>query len=326
MTQKPDEVLYEESKALPIIASCDHYAGKEAFIIKAFEIQNSIGPFFDVTCDLEDGAANGNEAEHLRKVSEILNSNLNQFHMAGVRIHPVTSPFWEEEISHIIRNSGTRISHITLPKVCSADEVFLVSETIQSLCNEIGIEKEIGLHVLIESQDALQEVFEIATIPGLRGLDFGIMDFISSHDGVIPIECLRSPGQFEHALLKRAKAAIVAAATLNGLIASHNVNIAYEDTEGTKLDALRARKEFGFLRMWSINPSQIRPIIEAMSPSFEDIEKACKILLLAQRENWGPISFGSELYDKASYRYYWQLLKRAKCSGLPLPDESLTLF
>jgi citrate lyase subunit beta/citryl-CoA lyase len=31
-------------------------------------------------------------------------------------------------------------------------------------------------------------------------------------------------------------------------------------------DAFRARTEFGFLRMWSIHPSQIKPIVDAMKP------------------------------------------------------------
>ena len=43
----------------------------------------------------------------------------------------------------------------------------------------------------------------------------------------------------------------------------------------------RAAREFGFTRMWSIHPDQIRPILEAFAPSAHEIEIASKIIAAA---------------------------------------------
>lgn len=57
------------------------------------------------------------------------------------------------------------------------------------------------------------EVWEIAGLPWVQVLDFGQMDFVSPHNGAIPASAMRSSGQFEHRLLVRAKAELVAAAS-----------------------------------------------------------------------------------------------------------------
>ena len=52
----PNEALFESGKNLPIIPSCEHFAGSEKLIGKAFQLQKKLGPVFDITCDCEDGA------------------------------------------------------------------------------------------------------------------------------------------------------------------------------------------------------------------------------------------------------------------------------
>ena len=326
MPKQAHEVLFEEGIRIPEIAPCDHYAGRERFIRKAFELQNQRGALFDITCDLEDGSSTGEEISNARIVAGILTSDLNKYRAAGVRIHPPSSAAWEAELDVLLESAGSVISHITVPKALDADEVFLVHQTLEETRRRFSIEREIPIHVLIETQSALQQVFDIATLPGIRCLDFGLMDFISGHAGVISFDCIRSPGQFEHALLKRAKTMIVAAASANGLVAAHNVTVAWGDPDQTRKDALRARIEFGFLRMWSIHPSQIDPILEAMSPAFEDLSRAVKLLSLAQTEDWAPVSFEGDLHDRASYRYYWQLLQRARRCGAALPEGAEALL
>jgi citrate lyase subunit beta/citryl-CoA lyase len=47
-----------------------------------------------------------------------------------------------------------------------------------------------------------------------------------------------------------------------------------------------------------------------------------QILEKAQSVAWGPIQYKGRLHDRASYRYYWMILQRAKSSGAPLPTDS----
>jgi citrate lyase subunit beta/citryl-CoA lyase len=130
---------------------------------------------------------------------------------------------------------------------------------------------------------------------------------------------MKSPGQFEHPLIARAKCEIAAAALANGVVPSHNVTTELSDIDYIRADAERARRQFGFLRMWSIHPNQIRPIIEAMRPDFAEVEQTVEILCGAQDADWGPTRHAGKLHDRASYRYYWELLKRAHATGVALP-------
>ena len=91
----------------------------------------------------------------------------------------------------------------------------------------------------------------------------------------------------------------------------------------TYADATRARKEFGFLRMWSIYPAQIQPIVDAMKPNLDEVEQSVNILLAAQDANWGPIQYDGELHDRATYRYFWELVQKAKVTNVKLPASAL---
>jgi citrate lyase subunit beta / citryl-CoA lyase len=46
----------------------------------------------------------------------------------------------------------------------------------------------------------------------------------------------------------------------------------------------------------------------------------------AQAASWAPISFHNTLHDRASYRYYWQVLERAHQTGRALPPSARAYF
>ncbi len=321
----PDGVLYSQNQFLPPIACCDHYAGNEKFIVKAFQLQKELGPVFDITCDLEDGAQAGSEKQQAELVASLIQSESNSYNMAGFRIHDFEHPHWKDDLKIVLSVAGDRVSHITIPKTQNLRDLEEMIAYANQLCDNYNI-STIRIHVLIETHSALQQAFDIAALPQVCSLEFGLMDFVSEHLGAIPASCMESPGQFENALIRRAKAQIAAAAAAYHKIASHNVTTNFLDSSQVSADARRARLEFGFLRMWSIHPSQIKPIVEALSPANEEIEYASRLLLEAQNAGWGPIRFDQRLHDRASYRYYWELLKRAKRANQTLPASVMHWF
>jgi citrate lyase subunit beta/citryl-CoA lyase len=119
---------------------------------------------------------------------------------------------------------------------------------------------------------------------------------------------------------------VVAAALANGIVPAHNVCLSLKDGNIIHADARRARDEFGFQRMWSIHPDQIAFIVEAMQPDFEEVADACAILQIAQDADWGPIQFKGELHDRATYRYFWNVLEKAHATGVELPAEVVQRF
>lgn len=326
MPRHPNEALFEGEKPFPIIPACEHFAGTEERIAKAFQLQQQMGPIFDITMDLEDGAPTGREREHAEMVVRMQNSELNKFAMAGVRIHDYTNPYWKQDVDIVVPGAGERVAYITIPKTTKAAHLAEMIDYIRNVAARAGIKREIPIHALIETHGALHEVWEIAQLPNVQVLDFGLMDFVSAHHGALSSECMRSPLQFEHALIRRAKAEVVAAALANGVVPSHNVTLELRDQDVIYADAKRAREEFGFLRMWSIYPAQIEPIVRAMQPKTPEIEEACAILLKAYEADWGPIQHEGNLHDRATYRYYWEQLQRARVMGMPLPQQVVELF
>jgi citrate lyase subunit beta/citryl-CoA lyase len=78
--------------------------------------------------------------------------------------------------------------------------------------------------------------------------------------------------------------------------------------------------------MWSIHPAQIRPILAAMSPDAAEVSKACEIILAGKEQDWAPISHQGQLHDRASYRFFWQVLERAHATGQSMPPELVHFF
>ena len=319
----PNDTLFEGEETFPILPSCEHFAGSEKLINKALAQQNQMGPVFDITCDCEDGAQTGQEKQHAEMIVRVLSDADNKFNMAGARIHDYSKQaFWQQDVDILVDGLGDRIAYITIPKPTNAKQAAEMIEYIQQRSVKSGHNREIPIHVLIETHGAMREVWEIAKLPAIQVLDFGIMDYISGHHGAVPLNAVRSPLQFEHALVVRAKAEMVAAALTNGIVPAHNVSLDLKNTYQTYADAKRARDEFGFLRMWSIYPMQIQPIIDAMKPDFSEVTDAVKILLQAQDAEWGPTQFKGEIHDRASYRYLWELVQRAHVSGMALEHEA----
>lgn len=326
MAVHPNEALFEGEKPFPLIPACEHFAGSEKLILKALSLQDSIGPVFDITCDCEDGAASGQERDHAEMIVRVLNSEANKHKMAGARIHDYTHSAWKQDIDILVGGAGKVLSYITIPKCTDISQAKEMIAYLQKAATFYGINREIPVHILIETHGALKQVHEIATLPWLQVLDFGLMDFVSAHHGAIPASAMRSPGQFEHRLLARAKAEVVAAALANGVVPAHNVTLDLKNVETTQSDASRARNEFGFLRMWSIYPTQIQAIVDAMKPNYDEVTDAANILLAAQAADWGPIQYAGELHDRATYRYFWEVLQKAKVTGVAIPEQADAAF
>ena len=107
---------------------------------------------------------------------------------------------------------------------------------------------------------------------------------------------------------------------------AHNVTLELRDQDVIYGDAHRARQEFGFMRQWSIYPAQIEPITRAMAPEMPEVELGQAIMLKAYEADWGPIQHEGDLHDRATYRYYWEALQRARLMNVPLSDEVEKLF
>jgi citrate lyase subunit beta/citryl-CoA lyase len=320
----PSEVLFQGKRQPLLLPACDHYAGSEKLMRKSMALQQELGPLFDITFDCEDGAAAGREAEHAQLVASLINSEDNPFNRIGARLHDLNHPSFEQDVAAIVGQAANRLAYVVLPKPNGIEDVRRALEIINRYALPAG-RAALPLHVLVETHGALHDAWEIAALPQVECLSFGIMDFVSAHYGAIPASAMRTPGQFSHPLVVRAKLEMVAAAHAHGKVASHNVTTEIKDSAVVANDAQRAAGEFGFTRMWSIHPDQIKPIIKAFTPRLSEVHEATNILTDAIAASWGPIAQHGRLHDRASYRYYWTVLQRAKLAGLALPEAAAAI-
>jgi citrate lyase subunit beta/citryl-CoA lyase len=322
----PSAALYGAERAFPALPPCVHYAGSERHIAKALQLQRELGPIFDVSCDCEDGAPVGQERAHAEAMAALIAGKDNAFDRVGARVHDLSHPAWRVELDILIRHAGQRIAFLTLPKAESAADVQRFLHAVREEALRAGVHRTIPVSVLVETPGAAHDAWAIAALPGVVSLDFGTLDFVSAHRGAIPESAMQSPGQFDHPLVRRAKCEVAAAALAHAVVPAHGVTLALDDPDVVHTDARRAKDELGFLRMWSIHPSQIEPIVRAFRPDVSEVRKAAEVLAEAQDAGWGPIRYDGKLYDRASYRYCWDVLQRARQAGAAMPEVAARFF
>jgi citrate lyase subunit beta/citryl-CoA lyase len=324
-TLGPRKALFDADELAPSLPVCDHYAGTEVRMVKSLELQGRLGPVFDVTLDCEDGAPVGGEAEHAELVAGLVNSSLNRFGRVGARALPLTHSRFEPVLDTLVGRAGARLAYLMLPKARDADELARACAAVDAAAARHGIARPIPLHALVETLGALRDVVALAAHPRIESLSFGLMDYVSAHRGAIPESAMSAPGHFEHPLVVRAKLEISEACHIRRKTPSHCVVTEFRDLDALQAAARRAAHEFGYLRMWSIHPQQVEPIVEAFAPTAAEVDLAIEILAAAQDAPWAPIAHPlagtHRLHDRASYRYFWQVLERAHRTGQPLPAE-----
>jgi len=331
--------------ALPV---CDHYCGVESRMVKSLQLQaqwsrRSAACLFDVTLDCEDGAPVGSEQVHAQRVCDLAAHTWEAasreagpvLPRIAVRVHPVDHPAFASDVQIILGGAAPALCHVMLPKVESRHDVDHAVAAIDRAAAASGRETPVPVQVLIESPQALQQVADIVSHPRVQSASFGLMDFVSAHAGCIPASAMgmAAPGQtdeldqFHHPLVVRAKLEISAACHAYGKVASHCVVTEFKDASRVRTAARQASQAFGYARMWSIHPDQIQPILEAFAPPEAQVQQASAVICAGHAVQWAPVSVQGQLHDRASYRYFWQVLERAhQTAKLPAHDPAQVFF
>jgi len=328
----PRHILLGPQAGMHALPVCDHYSGVPARMRKSLQLQAQLTQemgacVFDVTLDCEDGASVGAELEQARAATALLhefqstNANPGERARIGVRLHAVDHAAFVSDVKTIVGEAAAQLAFVMLPKIESRAQVDAALAPIDMQAGDIRL----PIHVLIESPAAVHQVFDIAAHPRVQSISFGLMDFVSAHGGAIPASAMALGGpspawdQFHHPLVLRAKMEIASACHAFGKVPSHCVVTELRDTVAIEAAARQAAQAFGFTRMWSIHPDQIRPILRGFAPTGDEVEQAAAIVQAAAQQQWAPIAVQGQLHDRASYRYFWQVLERAHRTAVVLP-------
>ncbi len=263
----------------------------------------------EVICDLEDACALSQKVAARDVVAQALRTLPWGERLRAFRVNPVGSPFFEDDLRHVLGAAGDAADVVVVPKVSGADDVRLVCARIGAIERDRGLpEGRIRLEVLVETASALQRIDEVASAsPRLDALLFGVADYAADVGAVFDRDAWTD--------FVYAKQRLVAAARAAGLQAIDGVTFQFRDADLCAEDARRARRA-GFDGKWVIHPSQIALVHDAFRPTPEQVARAERVVETHRRadsaEGRGAIVVDDAMVDLASVRVQERVLALAR--------------
>jgi citrate lyase subunit beta/citryl-CoA lyase len=240
-----------------------------------------------------------------------------------VRINSVNSPWGADDLDQVVRGAGSNLDCIMLPKVSTVADVFWLSERLDALEAQIGLEPEtIGIEVQIEDALGLVNVDAIAACNSrIETIIFGPADFMASLNMRTLNVGLQPPGYTEgdayHYVLMR----LLVAGRAFGKQVIDGPFLGIRDLDGLRLTATRSAA-LGFDGKWVLHPEQIDIVNEVYSPSQADYDHAELILdaydfyTSSEGGSRGAVMLGNEMIDEASRKMALVISAQGRAAGL----------
>ena len=270
-----------------------------------------------VFLDLEDAVAPNAKAEARGNIVSALNTHDWGRATRCVRINDVGSPFCHDDIIEVVTGAGANLDTIMLPKAMHAADVQFADTLLAQLEAKLGLERPIGLEVLIEEVEGILRIDEIAAAcPRLEALIFGMGDYAASQRMVTEYigASDRYPGDIWHYQRQR----VVVAARANGLDAVDGPFVNFRDADRFAEECRRAMI-LGFDGKWAIHPSQVPIATETFTPPQAEVDQA-RVIVEAMDEAMargdGAVQIEGMMVDIASARIARNLLARADLIGM----------
>ena len=269
--------------------------------------------------DLEDAVAPAEKPSARGKIVEALNNLDFGNSVRCVRINDIETPWAYKDIIEVVTGAGENLDTIMIPKVKHALEVKWVDILIHQIEQDIGLKQRIGIELLIEEVEGIQNVDEIATAtPRLEAMVFGMGDY-SASQGVDVKEAMSSgdsvyPGDIWHYQRQR----VVIACRAAGIDAVDGPFGNFRDPESYEREATRAMV-LGCVGKWAIHPAQVEIAQGVFSPTQEEVDRARKIVQAydaAVARGEGAAQGDDAMIDAASVRLVQNTLDKANLYGL----------
>ena len=270
-----------------------------------------------VFCDLEDAVAPMAKVEARDKIVWALN-NLDWGRKTRcVRINDVTTEWCHGDIITVVEKAGANLDTLMLTKPFSAADVIFLDRMLGQLEKKLKLERRIGIEVLIEEVQALQNVEEISRCTDrLECLIFGMGDYSGSQG--IDVANIGGATNYPGDIFHFARFRITMAARAAGLDAVDGPFGDFTDDAGYRDEAGRA-KALGMVGKWAIHPAQIAPALDVFSPSPEAVAKARKIEAAyreAEAQGLGAAQMDGVMIDVAVLRLVQNTLNQAALFNL----------
>lgn len=270
-----------------------------------------------VFCDLEDAVAPSAKVEARAKIVHALNHHDWTGKTRCVRVNDVTTEWCHGDIIEVVEGAGANLDTIMLTKPYSAADVIFLDRMLTQLEKRLKLERRIGIEVLIEEVQALQNVEAIATCSDrMECLVFGMGDYSGSQG--IDTKSIGGDSGYPGDIFHYARFRITMAARAAKLDAVDGPFANFRDDEGYRREALRARS-LGMVGKWAIHPSQIAPALEVFSPTQEDVARARRqeaAFREAEAQGLGAVQVDGVMIDIAVLRLTRNVLDKADLYGM----------
>jgi citrate lyase subunit beta/citryl-CoA lyase len=235
----------------------------------------------------------------------------------AVRVNDAATPWAYEDVITVVERAGRCLDVLIVPKVKTPRDVWFFDTLLAQLEAKLGLEKPIGLEVLIEETEALTCVEQIAGCsPRLEALILGVGDLAASQ-GVRIRRLLDPQERYPGDLWHYARNRMVVAARAHGLDAIDGPYFNFADGEGFHREATWSAT-LGCVGKWAIHPSQVEPANEVFSPTDQEIEFAremCTAYESGAVRGAGATGARGVLVDAASLRVFKAVIERAQLAG-----------
>lgn len=256
-----------------------------------------------IILDLEDAVA-PTEKDSARILVRNAIKSLEYTREVIVRINPVDSPYWQNDLQQII---PVKPDMIMPTKVSCANDVKIISEYIEKMEKECGLEiGSVSIIPLIETALGVENAYEIASSDKrVKAI------FLGGEDLTADLRCKRTKEGQE---IFYARSRMVMAARAAGVDVYDTPWTDVEDYDGLVKDASFA-KSLGFSGKASISPRHIPFINEVFSPTEEEIQYAKDVfetIEKAKAEGKGVVSLRGKMIDAPIVARARQVLEAAE--------------
>jgi citrate lyase subunit beta/citryl-CoA lyase len=276
-------------------------------------------PADEVIIDLEDAVAPGAKEEARRQVIRALLDGDWSKKTVAVRVNAVETPWCRDDIVEVTGGAGRCLDCLVIPKVESAADVLFADRLLAEVEAAERLERKIGLELLIETAQGLENVREIARAsPRTETLILGPAD-LSASLGLPRVVGGAGTSEYPGDLWHWVRGTILVAARAAGVQAIDGPHLDVKDEEGLRRAAGWARA-LGYDGKWALHPAQIEPLNETFTPSQEEFDRAAAILEAYAHatgvEGRGAVRFGTEMIDEACRKLAVQCVARGRAAGL----------
>jgi len=272
------------------------------------KIQKALTLDVDSIClDLEDGVAINSKQKARETISKALQSLDFGRSERLVRVNPVDSAFFNEDLEQIL---PLHPAGVVIPKVTHPGQIEFASSYITTFEQSNNwLAGSIILIAIIETAQAILNLKSIsAADPRLKALIFGAEDY------AIDIGAQRSEAGWE---VFYARSTLVTHCAAFNLGAIDMVEIDFQDLEKLRAQSVQGCR-MGFTGKQVIHPNQVDIVQDAFTPSDSEIDQAKTLILeFNQHQAQGRGAFAKEgkMIDAPLVSAAKSILARARAAG-----------